>query len=47
MPWLFFYCEILYLFAISNVALEVSSVFWIFVVIMLQKIKSFLIARKL
>jgi len=47
MPWLFFYCEIMYLFAIYNLALEDSSVFWIFVVIMLLKIKSLLIARKL
>ena len=42
-----FCCEILYLFATYSLSLENSSVFCIFVVIMLLKIKSLSIARKL
>jgi len=38
---------ILYLFAIYNLALEDSSVFWIFVLMMLLKTNTLLIARKL
>jgi len=41
-----FYCEILYLFTTYNPALVDSSVFWIFVVIILLNTKSCLIATE-
>jgi len=42
MPDCIFYYDILYLFAIYNLALEDSSALWIFLVFMLLKIKSLL-----